>query len=83
MSPIPRPVNCQHPRLVKLVKLKGEYTVSYRCELCGTIITAGAMSDISEREDELVCRERMLQEKEHQLPPVLSARTEARVDHLR
>jgi hypothetical protein len=25
MSPLPRPVNCPHPRLVKLVQFKGEH----------------------------------------------------------
>jgi hypothetical protein len=39
MSPIPRPVNCPHPRLVKLVKFKGERVVYYRCELCGAHVT--------------------------------------------
>jgi hypothetical protein len=39
MSPIPRPVNCEHPRLVKLVKFKGEHVVYYRCELCGAHVT--------------------------------------------
>jgi hypothetical protein len=35
MSPLPRPVNCEHPRLAKLVKFKGDHVVYYRCELCG------------------------------------------------
>jgi hypothetical protein len=39
MSPIPGPVNCEHPRLVKLVKFKGEHVVYYRCELCGAHVT--------------------------------------------
>ena len=39
MSPIPRPVECNHPRLVKLVKFKGEHVIHCRCELCGAIIT--------------------------------------------
>jgi len=39
MSPLPRPVNCPHPRLVKLVQFKGEHVVYYRCELCGTHVT--------------------------------------------
>jgi hypothetical protein len=39
MSPLPTPVNCEHPRLTRLVKLKGEHVVYYRCELCGTHIT--------------------------------------------
>jgi hypothetical protein len=33
MCPLPTPVNCEHPRLVKLVKFKGEHVVYYRCEL--------------------------------------------------
>ena len=39
MNPIPRPVNCEHPRLVKLVKFKGEHVVRYRYEVCGTHLT--------------------------------------------
>jgi hypothetical protein len=39
MSPLPTPVNCEHPRLVKLVKFKGEHVVYYRCEQCGTHLT--------------------------------------------
>lgn len=39
MSPIPRPVNCPHRRLVKLIQFKGEHVIYYRCELCGAHIT--------------------------------------------
>jgi hypothetical protein len=33
-SDIAKPVNCEHPRLLKQVKSKGEHVVRYRCELC-------------------------------------------------
>jgi hypothetical protein len=39
MSPIPRPVNCERPKLVKLVKFKGEDVIHYRCETCGAHVT--------------------------------------------
>jgi hypothetical protein len=36
MSPLPTPINCEHPRLVRLIKFKGEHVIYYRCEQCGT-----------------------------------------------
>jgi hypothetical protein len=39
MSPLPEPVDCPHPRLVKLVQFKGERVVYYRCELSGAHVT--------------------------------------------
>jgi hypothetical protein len=39
MNPLARPVNCPHPRLVKLVQFKDEHIVHYRCEVCGAHVT--------------------------------------------
>jgi hypothetical protein len=56
MSPLPEPVDCPHPRLVKLLQFKGEHVV------CGAHV---AMSE--QREDELAWHERVLDEKEQEL----------------
>jgi hypothetical protein len=37
--PIPQPNSCEHPWVQAMVMFKGEYVSSYRCLICGTVIT--------------------------------------------